>query len=384
MVNKKRKINVAFCLRDMKVGGVESVLVRTLDKLSSFSDLNIIVITYTPIRDRWRRWFDVHKNISVRTLYPCKYLGTDLPHFFVWRVLKHIARDSYRWMWRLLFNKRMFRDIDVVVDYYDFDCVREIAKLNIPKIAWWHSSAAKFHHGGYVRYLSEYDRFVVLTDAFADELRHEYPQYVDKIIRIYNPLDLTEIRNMAANETGYDGDYFVCVSRLVNGKDIETVIRAFDAFWQKNNKPDINLVIVGDGYSRPQLESFARGVSAKEHIIFMGTVENPFGFMRGARANILSSVGEGFAIVLIESMAVGTLNIASDCAFGPREVLMDGRAGLLFNVGDADRLAQHMDAVYNNTVDVKKMVNVATKNLKRFDANEIATQIKSEIINRKS
>ena len=383
MNNKKRKIHVAFCLRDMKVGGVESVLTRTLDKLAQHRDLDITVVTYTPIRDVWRDWFLAHKNISVRTLYPSRFLGTDLPHFFVWRVLVHIARDIYRWTRRTFLNKRAFRDIDIVIDYYDFDCAREIEKLHIPKIAWWHSSSAKFHNGGYARHIFRYNRFVVLTDAFADELRREYQQGADKIIRIYNPIDVDWVRKMSNVAPTHRGDYFVCVSRLVNGKDIETLIRAFDAFWQKNNRPDVDLVIVGDGYARSHFETFARGVSANKHIIFTGTVDNPFGFMRDARANVLSSMGEGFAIVLIESAAVGTLNIASDCAFGPREVLMNGRAGLLFNVGDADALAQHMDAVYNNKVDVKKMINVATKSLKRFDATEIANQIKSEIINRK-
>ena len=111
----------------------------------------------------------------------------------------------------------------------------------------------------------------------------------------------------------YDGEYFVCVSRLVNGKDIETVVRAFDMFWQKNNYPNVDLLIVGDGYMRSRLESIACGVAAKKHIVFTGTVDNPFGLMRGARANILSSIGEGFAIVLIEAFALGILNISSDC-----------------------------------------------------------------------
>ena len=124
----KHKIRVAFCLRDMKVGGVESVLTRTLDKLAQYPDLDITVITYTRVRDIWRGWFDAHKNVSIQTLYPCRFLGTDLPHFVVWRILKHIARDIYRWLRRMFFNKRMFRDFDIIIDYYDFDCAREIAE----------------------------------------------------------------------------------------------------------------------------------------------------------------------------------------------------------------------------------------------------------------
>ena len=381
MVNKKRKIRVAFCLRDMKIGGVESVLTRTLSRLAEYPDLDISVVTYTAVRREWRSWFDSHKNISVRTLYPCKFLGTDLPHFFLFRLIKHIIRDIYRCVRRVMFNKYMFRDFDIAVDYYDFDCFRELSKLKIPRIAWWHSSSDKFHGGKYVRYLGYYDTFVVLTDAFADELRGRYPDYADKIVRIYNPLDMNAVKEKVNVAPTRDGDYFVCVSRLVNGKDIETLIRSFDIFWNKNGKPDIDLLIVGDGYARSRFESVAKNISAAKHIIFMGAVDNPFGFMHNARASILSSIGEGLPTVLLESAALGTLNIASNCPNGPREILMNGRAGLLFNVGDVDSLACHMDAVYNNTIDTKKLINTANKNMNRFDAKEIADQIHTLILN---
>lgn len=375
MANKKRKIRVAFCLRDMKVGGVESVLTRTLDKLSRYPDLDITVITYTAIRNEWRNWFSLHKKISVRTLYPCKFLGTDLPHFFLFRVIKHIARDIYRWMRRALFNKYMFRDIDIVVDYYDFDCVRELAKLKVPRIAWWHSSSNKFYGGKYIQHLGHYEKFIVLTDAFADELSKKYPNYADKIMRIYNPLDVENVRARAKVAKTHNGKYFVCVSRLVNGKDIETLLRAFDKFWHNNNRPDIDLLIVGDGYARARFESIAKSLGVAKRIVFVGGVDNPFGFMRDAQANILSSVGEGLPTVLLEGSALGVLNIASDCACGPREILVNGRAGLLFNVGDVDMLARHMDTVYNHKIDTKKLINTANKNMKRFDANEITDEI---------
>ena len=269
----------------------------------------------------------------------------------------------------------MFRDIDVVVDYYDFDCSREITKLRIPRVAWWHSSSRKFNSGKYMRYLKKYDRLVVLTDAFADELRTTYPVYSDKITRIYNPIDVGEVRSRADATSPRSGDYFVVVSRLVNGKDIETVIRAFDLFRIQNDNPDVRLVIVGDGYKTDYFKSVARTCSSANNIDFMGAMKNPMGLMRGAMANILSSTGEGFAIVLIEAAALGTLNIASDCPNGPREILMNGRAGMLFNISDIYGLADCMSAVYNNTVDTKKMINTATRNMSRFDASKIAGQI---------
>ena len=380
MVTKKRKVRVAFCLRDLKVGGVESVLTRTLDYLSKFPDLDIVVITYTPIRDMWRAWFDSHKKVSVRTLYPSRFLGTDLPHFFVWRILKHIARDVYRWFRRVFCNKRVFRDIDVAVDYYDFDCVRELAGKKIPHVAWWHSGDEKFIRGGYVKYVGQYEKFVVLTDGFADSLKSLYPEIATKVMRIYNPIDVDVIRKSANTAPVRAGNYFVVVSRLVNGKDIKTVISAFDDFRKKNNNSDVRLVIVGDGYRMNDYKSFARNSGSNEYIDFMGAMQNPMGIMRGAIANILSSEHEGLPTVLIEAAALGTLNIASDCHYGPREILLNGRAGLLFPVGDVKALSEQMDRVYNNTVDVEKITACATRNVKRFDIQQIAEVVHDLIV----
>ena len=101
--------------------------------------------------------------------------------------------------------------------------------------------------------------------------------------------------------------------------------------------------------------------------------------MRGAIAHILSSYSEGLPTVLLEAMAVGTVNISSDCKNGPREILLDGDAGLLFAPGNADELAQHMDKIWNNKIAVEKLKNTATKSLARFDAVQIATDVAGRI-----
>ena len=84
-------------------------------------------------------------------------------------------------------------------------------------------------------------------------------------------------------------------------------------------------------------------------------------------------------LVLIESMIVGTLNISSDCKCGPREVLLNGEAGLLFEPGNIEQLAKCMDDVYNKKINEKQMITNATKSLNRFDADKIVYEIISLI-----
>ena len=46
-----KNIRIAFCLRDMQMGGVESVLIRTLDALQKYKNIEISFITYVDIKN---------------------------------------------------------------------------------------------------------------------------------------------------------------------------------------------------------------------------------------------------------------------------------------------------------------------------------------------
>ncbi len=378
-----RKKKIAICLRDMKIGGVESVCIRTLEALMKNPDLEIILITYCPLREPvYRDWFAAHPQIKTYALYPLKWLGTDLAHFFLWRIIQHAARDVYRWFRRMTMDVRRFADVDVFIDYYNFAFDREFRRLGGPKISWWHSSINSFVDGNYIRFLPRYDMMVTLTDGFVDDFRAMYPEFKNKIMRIYNPMDVAAARARADIADAPEfGNYFCCVSRLYADKDIETVLRAFDMFWRDAGRPDVRLVIVGGGSHAPRFQSIAASLAAGGHIIFTGPQPNPFGFMAGAMGNILSSYSEGLPTVLIEGAAVGTVNIASDCKNGPREILMDGRAGLLYAPGDAAALARHMNDIWRGRVDTDAMTRRAGDALHRFDADVIAGQI-TDLINR--
>lgn len=376
-----KRIKVAFCLRDMQLGGVESVLIRTLDKLQEYKNIDIYLVTYANIKEPiYKKYFETHKNIKCYSLYPCSWLSTKLPRFFLARIFIHILRDIYRGFKRIFVIPK-FKDINVFIDYHDFGFCDEFKYIKgAKKIAWFHSSVNVFVKRNFIKKLNNYDKTVVLTDEFIDEFDKIYHDKKNKLIRIYNPINVAEIKNKSVQKSEkIHGDYFCVVSRLSADKDIKTLLRAFDVFWNNTNKPNIKMIFVGDGNKKTEYEKCAKALKSAKQILFVGSTRNPFVYMKNARANILSSFGEGLPTVLIEAAAVGTLNIASNCKCGPREILLNGRGGILFEPSNSWQLAQCMADVYNGKIDVQKMISESTSALKRFDSDIIIKQIISLI-----
>ena len=69
---------------------------------------------------------------------------------------------------------------------------------------------------------------------------------------------------------------------------------------------------------------------------------------------VLSSDWEGFAVILIEALALQKKIISTDCQSGPREILDDGKYGLLVPVNDPVKLAEGISKILTGEVKFDK------------------------------
>ena len=59
--------------------------------------------------------------------------------------------------------------------------------------------------------------------------------------------------------------------------------------------------------------------------------------------------------------------ISSDCPTGPKEILLDGKAGLLFKVGNYIELSQKIIFYIKNKKKCRKLLSTSIKKLDRFN-----------------
>src|SRR5690606_705407 len=102
--------------------------------------------------------------------------------------------------------------------------------------------------------------------------------------------------------------------------------------------PRTILWIVGGGRMERLIRDLIRELQLEEAAFLLGERADVPELMNGADAFVLSSAWEGFGLVLVEAMLTGLPIVATDSG-GPREVLDDGRLGILVPIRDPGGLA---------------------------------------------
>lgn len=218
----------------------------------------------------------------------------------------------------------------------------------------WH-----LHESGYCRErrfdLGEYaprliDRLSASVIATSHAVENEYARYIrpQKLRVIYQAVTLPETNESLADQVE-NGRRFRCVIvgslQALKGQDeaivalAELVCRGVDA----------ELLIVGTGGNRfrNSLVQQVKYLSLEERVIFHGYAENPLPLIRAADVILVCSRFEAFGRVIVEAMLAGK-PIISTAIGGPKELIEDGKTGLLYKPGNHTELADKIQRLYEN------------------------------------
>jgi glycosyltransferase involved in cell wall biosynthesis len=125
----------------------------------------------------------------------------------------------------------------------------------------------------------------------------------------------------------------LAVARFCEQKDHATLLNALALLIHRS----WHLTLVGDGPLRGAIEDQTRALGLLDRITFAGFIKDPLPFYAASDLLILSSRWEGLPATPIEALACGNMVVATDCAPGLTEFLID--AGLPTPVPIADPAA---------------------------------------------
>jgi len=157
----------------------------------------------------------------------------------------------------------------------------------------------------------------------------------DKLVCIPNGVDTGPQRDRAdvLAELNLPGEAFLVgyVGRLAEQKRVRDLVWAVETLRQI--RPQVHLVLIGDGPEKERLERLAHDVHTERHVHFLGHRSDAAAWMSAFDAFWLASSFEGQSNSLMEAMAAGVPVVATDIAPN-RELVTHEQTGFLVNVGD--------------------------------------------------
>jgi glycosyltransferase involved in cell wall biosynthesis len=123
----------------------------------------------------------------------------------------------------------------------------------------------------------------------------------------------------------------------------------------------VRLIVLGEGPQRDALQALAGELGIEDAVTMPGFRGNVAAWLSGAAALALSSTYEGFGCVIVEAMAVGCPVVSTDCPYGPREILADGRYGRLVEPNDDQGLALALEETLAERADRRALIERASQ-----------------------
>mgnify|MGYP000876603776 CR=1 FL=1 len=208
------------------------------------------------------------------------------------------------------------------------------------------------------------DKLIVNSIEFKNEMKKKFSVNSS---HIYNPLNKKEILNLSKIKVKkiYPKKVLkiINVGRLVDQKDQMTLLKAVNEI---KGLCKFKLILIGRGVNHIKIKNFIKFNNLNKLVKIFYT-SNPFPYMKQADILILSSLFEGLPNVLLEAITLKKFVISASCKTGPKEILDNGKGGILFKPKDFKSLAEKIIKYDKNKFYLNKKTKFAFKRLDRFE-----------------
>jgi glycosyltransferase involved in cell wall biosynthesis len=252
-----------------------------------------------------------------------------------------------------------------------------------PVVGWVHIDVEEYLqrirpiHGKLMRFVyPKLEHVVAVSSGVAESLSKKFlNSRNDKLSIIYNINEIlghTATGNTGAVLSATTQPYLLAVGRMTEQKAFDVLLEAHARLVDRVGP--IRLVILGDGPERATLEEQRRRLGTEQFVEMPGYVDNVHAYMRDAWLFVHPARYEGLGMVLIEAMAAGKPVVATDCPSGPKEILQDGKFGVLVKSEAPDAIADAVIMLQESPDTYQHFSALGVRRAQDFSARAIMPQ----------
>ena len=203
------------------------------------------------------------------------------------------------------------------------------------------------HFLDYSLFIQKYDKIVVLTQEDKDGFWSNN----EKVIVIPNPITISH-----SNKSSLTNKRVIAVGRLTKQKNFSSLVRSWDIVQKTHH--DWTLDIWGEGPQRNLLQHSINTLELQNSIFLKGVTNDIFNKMKESSIFVLSSLYEGFGLVITEAMSCGLPVVSYACPCGPKDIITESKDGFLVPVGDEHSMAERINYLIEHE-DVRQQMGAA-------------------------
>jgi phosphatidylinositol alpha-mannosyltransferase len=215
------------------------------------------------------------------------------------------------------------------------------------------------------------DEFTAVTESAAEYVC----SMTDASVAIIPPgIDLKKYQPPARRSDSRPEKTIFYIGRLENRKGVKCLIEAFKVLNDK--KPEVSLVIAGDGPDRSRLESQVAELGLENKVSFKGYISDEEKIKYLHESDLFCApalYGESFGVVLLEAMATGLVTVAGNNV-GYSSVMRGMGAISLVSPKDTEEFARRLDLLLHEPSLRRLWRNWAKEELPQYDYARIVDQ----------
>ena len=186
-------------------------------------------------------------------------------------------------------------------------------------------------------------------------------------------LPIPSFRKITRPELGLKSErkYLISVGRLVKRKGYDYLLKALCIL--KDKQPLLDLLIIGDGPDSAMLLQLSKDLDISDRVLFLTSVddERKFQYLNCSDLYVLSSIHEGFGIVLLEAMFCGLAIVATNEG-GQTDIITEGLNGTLVPPADENALAGAISKILEHPETIEEIGRRNKKTVKQYSISAVA------------